>query len=90
MAALRDRVGQTLTILLALVAVLLLLACVNMAGIMLAQAAGRDRGDGIAVWSRREPRKTDPAGADRIVPAFLGGTVLDWWLPGNSHAAEDP
>ncbi len=43
MAALRDRVGQTLTILLALVAVLLLLACVNIAGIMLAQAAGRDR-----------------------------------------------
>jgi predicted permease len=43
MAGLRDRVGQPLTMLLALVAVLLLLACVNIAGIVLAQAAARDR-----------------------------------------------
>ncbi|HBY64649.1 MAG TPA: hypothetical protein DEH78_32925 [Solibacterales bacterium] len=43
MASLRDRVGAPLQILLALVAVLLLLACVNIAGIVLAQAAGRGR-----------------------------------------------
>lgn len=43
LAGLRDRVGQPLTMLMALVAVLLLLACVNIAGIVLAQTAARDR-----------------------------------------------
>ncbi|MFN7925627.1 MAG: ADOP family duplicated permease [Bryobacteraceae bacterium] len=40
---LRDRVGQPLWMLMALVSVLLLLACVNTGGILLAQAAARER-----------------------------------------------
>lgn len=43
LAGLRDRVGQPLWTLMALVAVLLALACVNVAGILLAQAAARER-----------------------------------------------
>ena len=39
----RDRVGKPLSVLMALVAVLLLLACVNVAGILLARGAGRAR-----------------------------------------------
>lgn len=39
---LRDQVGRPLLILMGLVAVLLLLACVNVAGILLAQAANRE------------------------------------------------
>lgn len=39
----RDRVGQPLAVLMAIVAVLLLLACVNVAGLLLARGAGRAR-----------------------------------------------
>lgn len=43
LGGLRDRVGRPLTILMGLVAVLLMLACVNVAGILLAQAAAREQ-----------------------------------------------
>lgn len=43
LTGLRDRVGQPLTILMAVVGVLLLLACLNIAGMLLARGAGRTR-----------------------------------------------
>jgi len=43
LSGLRDRVGQPLTILMAVVGVLLLLACLNIAGMLLARSASRSR-----------------------------------------------
>lgn len=43
LADVRDRVGKPLAVLMAIVAVLLLLACVNVAGLLLARGAGRAR-----------------------------------------------
>ena len=42
-ATVRDRYGQPLSVLMGVVGLLLLLACVNVAGMMLARAAGRER-----------------------------------------------
>ena len=43
LATVRDRYGKPLTILMTVVGLLLLLACVNIAGMLLARAAGRER-----------------------------------------------
>jgi predicted permease len=43
LATVRDRYGRPLTVLMAAVGVLLLLACVNIAGMLLARGAGRER-----------------------------------------------
>jgi predicted permease len=43
LSTVRDRIGQPLTVLMAVVSLLLLLACVNLASMLLARAAGRER-----------------------------------------------
>ena len=68
-AALRDRFATSLLVLMAVVALLLLIACTNVASMLLARARGEAARDGVARVARRGPRAAGAAGADRVAAA---------------------
>lgn len=79
----RDRVGQQLTVLMAIVAVLLLLACVNVAGLLLARGAARAREMALRLsLGAGRGRLMRQVLTESLVLAFFGtvaGTAVAYW-----------